>query len=243
MPAVLSTDLLTALNHEWKYRLSEIRAIHPLTGAPCTAEQLLQALRTCSGPAADTLWHPMIHGDDHHQRIVLQALLGKAVNFARSCKGLQALPTHLDRVATAIAALWEAIRTFPTRYTTHVVGNLVLRALSLITRQYPARQTHEVAWEEHDSPTDGLLTAGENEEKFAEIFRVLTWARDHAVLTHEEIRLLANYELTTTAERAAQAAALGIKPRSLTHRVCLLRKRLREALQVHGLTRGALAQI
>ena len=61
------------------------------------------------------------------------------------------------------------------------------------------------------------------------------------MLTPEEIRLLANYELTTTAERTTQAAALGIKPRSLHHRACLLRKRLREALQVHGIARGALS--
>jgi hypothetical protein len=250
-----SSTLASSLRQEWTTRLRR-QQLHGLNEQPISAHELLTRLQGDPGPARDRLWLSLLELDGPQRalahRILLQAMLNKALRLARTCHGLQVLEDRAGREAVAVTAMWEAIRTYPTaRLRSRVTGNIALTALRLITRAYPAGQA-QMHWltpmtaDELDLPWAQTMATGlqpqtsSNAVTCGELFALLSWARDHQVLTREEARLLGTYSLCSAGERQQLADRLGVQRDSLTRRMSRCRIKVLRAVQDHGLTRTEL---
>lgn len=187
-------------------------------------------------------------GDKNSSRMLLQLLLPKAPSLGRRCIGLRQMPID-DAIATAISALWESIHSYPIHRERHVLGNLVLDALSVITTQFASmdRDGLYVNLTDNDDDLDAALNREldlssqeptSDTSASAQLVSVLTWAIDSGALSPDEVRILARAELADSteerhAQRTALAAELGISRDSVNRRVWRVRSKLVDAVQAH----------
>lgn len=145
MPSRMITD---QLNAEWQTIAA--RPVPRRWRAPalvcCSsladALDAITASRRSDAATADTLLielltHRVERGDDSAGRLVLQAMLGRAVNLARRAyrAGATGIRGDLPQLmATAVAALWNTIATYPVHRRRHKVSvNLCMDALGQFT--------------------------------------------------------------------------------------------------------------
>jgi hypothetical protein len=95
-----SSTLASSLRQEWTARLRR-QELHGLDEQPISAHKLLTRLQIVPGPARDRLWLSLLELDGLQRalahRILLQAMLDKALRLARTCHGLQVLEDRAGR--------------------------------------------------------------------------------------------------------------------------------------------------
>lgn len=215
-----ATDVLT---HEWDalYAQEQIPAewklIAPGIQDMTVLEDLIAAMDQ-SGPYADddTIWLAMItraqDGDDLAGHLLLRALRRRCHRLRRTAtwRGLD------EPLATAQAAAWIAIATYPLTRRTSVRSNLFMEALHHMPHGDPVRSLRHEQGREllFDSPAaaDEVLTADGQTSATEEIVDLLLWALDSKIITREEGALL--YRCSIDAERSPRMELTAIAAES-----------------------------
>lgn len=225
---------LRDLDDDWDQRFAD----RPyFLDEPTTPARLLEFVRHSPVPARDQLLHQLLtrahEGDRIAARIVLQAMLPKAVSLARSCAALRQLPTA-DAQWDAVAAMWQAIDRFPLSRTSGIAMKLGMSALSIITDIPHGDLDHELPVDPSLMPegaADDPAGARTGDCLVDDLVEVFTWGIDNDVLTADEVRLLATFDLGTDADKASLPQRCGITRAALLKRVWRIRTRLMEAVQ------------
>lgn len=220
--------LIGALNADWASHAELPTWSDPELRYP-TTDALLSALAHADVDHADAILHALIchahRGDAHAIRTVLQAMLGVAARLTRTARnrGLE------DCEALAVAALLEAIRTYPRHLNQRVAANVRMRALAALPAAPVAREIPS----EH---TVALLDArGSNSSTTpvdVEASNLLSWALEHGVLTQEDACLLRRAHLCEAkVPTAALAAEMGLSCAAYRQRHHRLVRRLSQAVR------------
>ncbi|WP_159701363.1 hypothetical protein [Arthrobacter sp. 18067] len=240
--------LIGRMNHEWDTVIAPSRKHYGALGY-ITGVQALSTLTTAGIQDRDGIYWGMLsevqEGNKDAERLLLQAMLAKAVNLSRNCRGLIAMPSQ-DALCVAVGAMWESIRTFPLHKTEKVVGNLAMNALQIITLTHPAPANLPDAHE--DSELDRIIAAERETDEHVihsatpleELLKVILWATETGTLTQEEAKLLGRFTVSTREEKYALAEELGLGRYSLTTYASLIKAKLRTALAANNLERGCL---
>lgn len=230
-----------ALNDEW----ANTCAARPLRlrGGPLTGAQVLAKIDATRGRERDALFLELLQlaqdGQAFATRVLLQAMLPKAIANARRASGLRA-ESYTDAVDIAIAAMYTSIATYRVDASrTSVAAVLGLKALSIINGKTSSVDTTS-GYEE--SELESMVNAAtattddphDDPSPFHSIVKVLSWALDSHTLTPDEVRILANYELGDKSERAELVEQLGTTREALRKRSLRLRKTLAIALATAG---------
>jgi len=230
-----------ALNSEWAGAYSR-RSISLRAGV-LTGDQILERISTLKAQERDAFMLELIrlsqNGQQLASRVLLQAMLPKAIRNARTVKGLRAESIE-DAVDISISAMYTSIATYRVdSWRSSVAAVLGLKAIGIIngntvsvetTSGYENDELESIINEAHDEahPIDAPPSG------FHAVVAVLQWALDSHTLTRDQIRILANYELGDKAERAELVEQLGITRESLRRQALRLRNRLGEALASSG---------
>jgi hypothetical protein len=179
-------------------------------------------------------------------RVVLQAMLGKAVRLAGTHLTRQAQFGGADgeeALAVAVAALWQVIRTYPVATRRRrVAANLALETLALVHRGQvggAVRGGQEVPIADLRVPgLEERVTGGEQVPVDAELVAVLAWAVQQAVITPAEARLLATvYGVDSTGrpmDGPRLAAELGVSWPAVRQRCSRSVRRLAGAVRTQA---------
>ena len=250
---------LNKLNHSWRTHSSGPIDFGPI--GTWTIDDLVIAIRAADHTDRD---HLLLHlltcaaGDSASarsaQHTLLKTMRPKIQRLSR-ISNLQDLSPE-DADATALTAMWEAIRTYPLHRVTSVAGNLGYRALQLLTKAYPHINEEinaDLGGMHVDGSHDAMRFPGShttearminqsvprdpqddrNLSPDEELATVLRWARETHTLTDAEIELLARTHSGDRDTLKTIAAEEGIQPDSLRRRVDRLRTRLRKAIAAH----------
>lgn len=225
-----------ALNHEWATTYCQ-RTLQLRSGA-ATGAQILSKIDSAQGRNRDALLLELLQlaqdGQAFASRVLLQAMLPKAISNARRASGLRT-ETYADSIDIGISAMYTAIATYRVDATrTSVAAVLGFDALRIINDELKSVATTS-GYEE--SELEAMINAEaaatdphEDPSPFHSIVRVLSWALDSNTLTQEEVQILANYELGDKTERAELVERLGTSREALRKRSLRLRHRLAVAL-------------
>ena len=223
-----------------------------LAGA-ASPEQVRAQVGELDVPARDAVLLALLElaqaGDALAGRTVLQIMLGKAVRIAASVSGGAELGGQREEaVAVAVAALWQAIRTYPVAgRPSRVAANLALDTLALVQRGHTGSSRHRpvcpevpvadlraLCEPEHHDPAPDQLSGPPD----AQVFTVLAWAVRGGVLSLAEARLLSEVYGVDASGRAADVAAVaaqhGLSWPALRQRCHRLARRLRVAVATAG---------
>lgn len=177
--------------------------------------------------------------DDHLAgRLVLQVMLGRAVNLARRAHRFGAAGVRGDLpqlTAAAVAALWHAIATYPVARRRHKVAvNLCMDALR-----------HFNAALEDDTPDLVDATVLDAAEPLihrapapvVEVFATLTWGIGKGVITADDAELLVRVYCPLPGQHGGAhlvARELGLTPATVRQRCSRAIQRLSAAVQARG---------
>lgn len=232
-------DLNTTLTTEWDEHLAGQLHDYEDLGLN-TGEEILNRIQRSQLPSDRdavliTLLELEHRGDTTVSRVLLQAFLPLALRLARTSAATSEIraDSPRDSRATAIAALWEVIHTYPLHRTRSVAGNIRLDTLKLLDTTLGAHVGKEY------TVTDGFLehlagiTPEDQDDAFRDLVTIFTWAIDHSVLTRDEVQLLARVELTDGDPGDARNEAahnLGITRPTLNRRIHRIRTKLMNAV-------------
>ena len=208
-------DLAGRLNDEWA--LVSVTAAasaavagwadtHPVLAGVCSPEELRAGLPALDASGRDAVLLALLEraqdGDRLAGRTVCQAMLPKAVRIAGSLiRGADGGGDGEEALAEAVAALWQAIATYPVQVRrSRVPGNLALTVLALVQRGH-VRSSHfgrsapevpiaDVRTVGVDSQHDSTIDLSTGATPDAELFALLAWAVGAKVLNRAEARLL-----------------------------------------------------
>lgn len=247
MPAMTAptTQLLLVdqLNQEWHNLSStmplprQITAISHLDGC-ATLDDVLIRLRTLEASPADedqallALLELHITGDCHTAgRLVLQRMLGRVVNLAQRAYRRQAHADIDSLMTMAVAALWDAIATYPlARRPRRVGANLAMEALARFTRW--CRSDDELA-DPHEDMTEYAAATVDEVDAGIELLQTLAWGVERDVISKADAALLVRVYCPPAGAPTAPdtvAAELGLARGTI-------RQRCRRA--IHRLARAA----
>ena len=194
-------------------------------------------------------------GDRLAGRVVLQVMLPKAVRLATSIvRRPDVLGDRDEAQASAIAAMWQAIATYPLAARPgRVTANLALDTLALLQRGHTGSSHFARTFPEQ--PFGDLRELGEAgrydvepDESAgpvdAELLVLLAWAVRNDVLDLDQARLLARvYAIDgRPADTAAVAAEHGVSWSTLRQRCHRLARRLGQAAIAAGISPGSQGQ-
>ncbi len=255
------SSLASRLDVEWRQlctasstepQLARWSTVHPILAGYADLPQLLLGI-TRDPSACDGLLLALLdlaqRGERLAARVVLQAMLGKAVRIAGSIgRRPDVLGDRDEAQATAVAALWQAIAGYrlaarPGR----VTANLALDTLALVqrghtgsshfTRTFPeepcADLTDLAHASHHDGSTDDLSGPAD-----AELLLLLAWSVRNRVLSLAEARLLARVYAADGTEMDAKQIAQELQMTwpALRQRCHRLARRLGQAAVAAGIT-------
>jgi hypothetical protein len=207
-------------------------------------------LHTASKVDADRQLHVLLSqaasGDKIAERVVLQVMLPKTAQLARTCACLRSL-SPADAAWSAFSAMWEAVKTYPLHRTRSVAGNLGLNALAVINESLGLPRNHVDEVGVPDEDLEAKMNEGTEarsaepewgDSSFHDLLKVLTWAADTGTLTRQEISILARADLGEESDRESLADELQSTRAALSKRVWRIRTKLMEAVheyvQVNG---------
>lgn len=168
-------------------------------------------------------------GSDFAQLTILRLFVGKAVKFARSCRGLVVLdlPSAVDQ---ALSAFVIAIAEYPVTKQTKVASHLTLRVLQILD----AENTSTIPACAGSEEMLGAMVVEESVSSERELAETLAWALESGYLTAEEIRILTYYYLAENLTiRDQRADELGISPLAFQKRASRCRSKLVRAIRRH----------
>lgn len=231
-PRVRRTGLIGALNAEFDQQQHS-----PLPAWDCAhlaypnAGALLSSIRHATPAHADATLHSLLRearrGDELAARLLLQAMLGVVARHTRTAFG-----RHLDAPeSAAVAAMLEAIHTYPLRLRHRVAANLTMRALAAL----PAAPTSmEIPTQYVSALADdcGNTAAVANSPADLEAAGLIDWGLMHGILSLDEAQLL---RLAHLREEAASstvlAAEAGLTPTAWRQRHHRIVRRLAAAVR------------
>lgn len=248
-----TSSLLSRLNEDWDRLKTRAHTFDELGSiAPMDLVQSLQHSPEMSRAVRDARMHTLVllaHRGDHiAERVLIQMMLPKAAQLARTTRALYSYDAS-DAFDIAITGIWEAIRLYNEDLHGSVAAQIGLNALKNIRKSLGAQSTSnpdpvdlEAEDLEHafaDGADIGPSEPINGDSSFDNVVKVLSWALDARVLTRSEIALLARYDLGSdgqierTEERQRLADDLGLSPEALSKRVWRIRTRLRDAVRQH----------
>ena len=241
----LTTGVVGLLNHEWEQRRLTVTP----TGWPTvwaaypTVGDVLDRIGSADcAQAADDDLHALLtlhaSGDALAGRLVLQSMLGKVVELAKTARARGFADPH----SVVLELMWTAVHSYPLRRTSSVAANLALDALHQMDQQPAIR---EIPVSTLGNPTQNPETvlewlvavqesadaaaASELEARLRRLVHTLHWAVSHQVLSGPEVRLLARVHLGVGATRADESMRTIADEMGITH--AALRKRHSRAVQ------------
>lgn len=223
---------IEALEREWISRYASativIDEIPTATGA-----ELLELLRSDDG---DAIFRALIRaaqqGRQDATRILLRAMRPSILSIATYYRRRN--PLGLDAsIDLSLSAMCGAIADYRVEtWQSSAATNLTYRARKQMATEFRSAE-HSV----EDIPTEPDVMSRLSEQddaqepsSFQSIVFVLSWALDNEVLTRDEIRLMARWELGTPAERSAMSAELEVSQQTLRQRSFRLRRRIHDAV-------------
>lgn len=257
-----ASSLPSRLNAEWRELSTAPSTSSALAGwaatCPALAEmrslpELLRQISRTEPARRDPILLGLLalaqDGDRLAGRVVLQVMLPKAVRVAMSVVRRPDIAGDREEAyATAVAALWQVIATYPIgRRPRRVTANLALDTLAVVqrghtgsshfTRTFPERacaDLRQVCEPVHHDPDPDELTGPVD----AELLMLLAWGVRTGVLELEQARLLARaYALDgqPAGSSTEVAAQCGLNPAALRQRCHRLARRLGEAALAAGI--------
>lgn len=257
------TSLASQLNLEWRrlcqapasnVALARWSALHPVLAGYHDLPDLLCAV--AREPASrDALLLALLElaraGERLAGRVVLQAMLGKAVRLATSIASRpDVLGDRQEAQAAAVAALWQVIATYPlAARPRRVAANLALDTLALMQRGHTGSSHHIRTFPEQPVADPSHLLHGASHAAGvdqpggpvdAELLVLLAWSVREGVLTLAEARLLARvYGCDASSVPAKTVAAeLGVSWPALRQRCHRLARRVGRAAVAAGINAG-----
>jgi hypothetical protein len=262
----ISSSLAGQLNREW----AQLVAAPTSSAAPgrwastCpaligvrTLDDVLALIAGADGPARDAVLLALVgraqSGDALAGRTVLQTMLGKAVRVAGTVAGRDDVRGDREEALNrAVAALWQAIATYPVaRRPARVAANLALDTVAIAQRGHTGsshcrRSCREVPVADvatvrpaarHDQGPDGLRGPAD-----AELLTLLAWAVRRKVVDLDEARLLLQVygvdEHGRPADARAVAEQAGLSWPALRQRCRRLARRIGAAAVEAGFGRA-----
>lgn len=181
----------------------------------------------------------IVDGDAVAGRLVLQAMLGRAVNLARRAhrQGAPGIRGDIDQLtAAAVAALWHSIATYPvTRRTRKVAVNLCMDALGAFTSTVDDHAPSAV--DDHVLESGEALFVQHTPAPAAELLTTLAWGVDAGVISPDDASLLSRVYCPAPGEKGgalAVAQTLGLQPATVRQRCLRSTKRLASAVREHS---------
>ena len=217
---------------EWETCLSDMPTpslwlgMVPLAGAPATLGEVLDAIQSLED--TDEVVHALLtlhhEGDQTAGRLVLQLMFPRISRLALTgaSRGYGE-----DRAPEAMAAMWQAIATYPLRRTSRVVANLAMDALGHLGAQVPDHSPELPVDITGPNPLEVLEVEAAHPETTnasSEVVELLTWALHNDLVDAERIRTLALRHLGPRQTLEELAAQTGLS-------VSGLRFRLREGVK------------
>lgn len=257
-----ASSLPSRLNAEWRElstapsagsALSRWAAADPALAEAGSLQELLRQISRAEPSRRDPVLLALLalaqDGDRLAGRVVLQVMLPKAVRVAMSVVRRPDVGGDREEAyATAVAALWQVIATYPiARRPSRVTANLALDTLAVVQRGHtgsshfarrfperPCADLRQVCEPVHHDPEPDELTGPAD----AELLMLLAWGVRTRVLELDQARLLARaYALDgqpagSSAQVAAQCELSASALRQRCHR---LARRLGRAAVAAGI--------
>lgn len=245
----ISDALITdQLNTEWSLLAERAVPRHwevarrAVGGSLADALDVVDRARRSDPELADTLLLDLLtrgaDGDDLAGRLVLQALLGRAVNLARRAhrRGASGARGDLAQLtAAAVAALWNTIATYPVhRRRRKVSVNLCMDALSHFTALLDDRAPETV--DDHVLEGEEPVFAQHSPAPAVELLETLAWGIDTEAITTDDAALLTRVYCPGPGQDGgamAVARELGIAPATVRQRCRRATSRLTAAVRAH----------
>jgi hypothetical protein len=249
-----SSDLAGRLNREWAAlaaapataaALSQWSSACPELTGVSTLDDVLARVARSAPPVRDAVLLALLEraqdGDALAGRAVLQAMLGKAVKVAGTVARRDDIRGDREEaLARAVAALWQAIATYPVALRpARVAANLALDTVALAQRghtgsshfrlrfrEVPVADVRDVAPAvQRDGDPDDLCGPVD-----AELLTLLAWAVRHEVVDLDDARLLLRVysvdEHGRPADARTVAAQIGLTWPALRQRCRRLARRI-----------------
>ena len=257
-----ASSLPSRLNAEWRElstapsagsTLSRWAGVHPALAEAGSLQELLRQISRAEPARRDPMLVALLalaqDGDRLAGRVVLQVMLPKAVRVAMSVVRRPDVGGDREEAyATAVAALWQVITTYPIeRRPRRVTANLALDTLAVvqrghtgsshIVRRFPERpcaDLRQVCEPVHYDPEPDELAGPAD----AELLMLLAWGVRTGVLELDQARLLARaYALDgqPAGSSAKVAAQCGLSAAALRQRCHRLARRLGQAAVAAGM--------
>jgi hypothetical protein len=253
------SGLAGQLNREWAQLTADVGALGACErwadGCPALRgvrrlDDVLLLVASCEPPTRDAVLLHLLEraqsGDQLAGRTLLQAMLGKAVRVAGTLTGYDDVRGDRDEaLARSVAALWQAISTYPVaRRPARVAANLALDTVAIAQRGHtgsshrrprlqetPVADLTELAgaWAAPACPAAEAASGPPD----AELLVLLAWAVRHGVITLAEAQLLLRVYSVDSDGRPVDgrtvAADLGLSWPALRQRCHRLARRLAAA--------------
>lgn len=201
----MTTGLIGELNLEWMRTAGTLlppawTAFEVLADVATVGELISRLSLARASAETDGTLHALLtlhaEGDQLAGRTVLQTMLGKAARLARTAhaRGIE------DANVAAVEAMWTAIHQYPLHRTSSVAGNIALEALATLLKQSCSPTVPSMC-------LDQLADEACHEEFQQNLTRVLSWALEQAIITSDDVRLLARLHLSDGCVSLRQVAA------------------------------------
>jgi hypothetical protein len=221
-----------------------------------TLDEVLALIAGADAPTRDAVLLALVGraqaGDALAGRTVLQTMLGKAVRVAGTVAGRDDVRGDREEaLARAVAALWQAIATYPVaRRPARVAANLALDTVAIAQRGHTGSSHFRRSWREvpvpdvatvrHAGPNSGLDELSGPAD--AELLTLLAWAVRRAVVDLDEAQLLLRVygvdEHGRPADARAVAEQAGLSWPALRQRCRRLARRIGAAAVEAGFGRA-----
>ena len=243
-----TTTLITAqLNTEWtamahrpppaRWNIAALAACASLS----EALDVLTHARRSRPETADTILiglldRHIVARDALAGRLVLQAMLGRAVNLARRAHrpGASGVRGDIDQLtAAAVAALWNGIATYPVqRRTRKVAVNLCMDALGAFTSALDDRAP--TVADDHILQSGDALFVQHTPTPATELLTTLAWGVDTGAISPDDASLLSRVYCPAPGDEGgalAVARELGLRPATVRQRCLRSTRRLASAVR------------
>lgn len=236
MPELHISPTIAALDAGWDQRLAtSIVRIHNVPVV--TGDALVAEISDGDVHRTDEIVLALLRaahaGNPDATTVLLRAMRRCVLAIATRARRTARLPLD-ESVDLALSAMCQAIAEYRIdTWRSSAIVNLSFQARKHMHLDIETRTGSGSTIATDPDDLEALMddTNTEDEEHpFRAIMHVLSWAADHEVLTREEIRILANWELGTPAERAALSVELNVSQQTLRKRSYRIKRKIHDAV-------------
>lgn len=236
MPELHISPSIAALDADWSSRLAS-RTIQIENVPVLRGDELIDAISAGDVEQTDRIMLALLraahNGEADATTIILRAMRRAVLATATRVRRTVRLPLD-EAVDLALSAMCQAIAEYRIdTWRSSATVNLSFQARKHMHVDIEARSGNATAISTDPADIEALMDATdstEEEHPFRSIMHVLSWAADNGILTREEIRILANWELGTATERAALSVELNVSQQTLRKRSFRIKKKIHDAV-------------